>query len=369
MRIASGPRWRRGLTLVEMAACGLMLTSTLAAVAPALHRVRGDSALSGCLANIRAIGAASLTYSAEDPTEQFIPVPVLEVFSEASGWFEWGGKAGRGESSVPGNITYSYYGTRSYRGPAHRPLNPYFYPSGFPDWNPVGGTPNPGPGGINYLNDAGLDLPEFRCPSDTGYAGGGFLYTGMWHLGRPERPFLDEGLTAYDHFGTSYAASVMYSTGGSGGSRLKSSSLYLTPLSRILDPAHQLAYQEVSSRFMWMWGSWQGSSCEWTGYDAQTEGDFNTVSGWHGSPFHFNVAFADGHVATIEIKGCFRPAPNLGRFTYPPGLCAGDDTYTCSRCITRRGPGWQLDSLPADPVPTNWFTPADRGTTEGLVRQ
>ena len=346
---------RRGFTLVESVVMGTLVVAVLAVAPASLRRVRGDANLTACLDNLRAIGAASLTYAADDPTEQFIPVPALEALDLGSGAFEWGGKAGRGQPAVPGDIASSRFGTGAFRGPAHRPLNSYLYPGGFTDWNPVGGTPNPGPDNINYINDANLDLGYFRCPSDTGYAGGGFLATSTSNPNRDERAFRDEGLTAYDHYGTSYAASMLYITGGLAGAQLRSQSLYLTRLSRIVDPAHTLAYQEVPSRQLWLWGSWEGSGCDF--YQDRVEGAFSIVPGWHGIPFHFNATFADGHATTIEIKGCIRPAPNLGTLTYPPNRCGeGISPYVCARCITFRGPGWQLDSLPAEEVPTQWYS-------------
>ncbi|MFH0981772.1 MAG: hypothetical protein V2A79_09560, partial [Planctomycetota bacterium] len=119
-------------------------------------------------------------------------------------------------------------------------------------------------------------------------------------------------------------------------------------------PAHSIAYQEVPARYLWMWGDWTGSGCEWTGYQERCEGQFNTVPGWHGPDFHFNVAFADGHAAMVQMQGCIRPAPDLGLPNYPTEECSGDP-YWCLRCVTFRGPGWQLDTLPAEPVLTPWF--------------
>ena len=145
----------------------------LVILASTANAARGRDKLAECLANLRRIGQASLTYAAEDPNEMMIPIPVLEVLPPSSGTFEWGGKAGAGQSTQPGNVTYSVFGTRNFRGPAHRPLNHYVYKGEIVDYNPIGGEPNPGPGGINYLHDTQLEFDIYRCPADTGYAGGG----------------------------------------------------------------------------------------------------------------------------------------------------------------------------------------------------
>jgi prepilin-type processing-associated H-X9-DG protein len=178
----------------------------------------------------------------------------------------------------------------------------------------------------------------------------------LYNAGGPpdhnERAFKLEGLTAYDHYGTSYAASTLHASWGQSGSRVVSMSLYFTPLSRIADPAHTLAYREIPSRFPWFWGLDErpGGECS-----APVSGSHAVIPGWHGSPFHFNAAFADGHAATIEMQGTFRPAPNLGNLTYPPNPCEAQEPYECFRCATVRGPGWQLDSLPAEPALTPWY--------------
>ncbi len=348
----------RAFTLVEVLVAASVTLFAFSVLAPALGAARGRDHLAGCLANLRAIGQASLSYAADDLNEIMIPVPNTDNLPAASGAIEWGGKSGRGQSYSPGNPVWSIFGTAAFRGPAHRPLNPYLYPGGFVDYNPPDGEPNPGPDYINWLNDANLDLGFYRCPADTGYAGGGFLHTA--HDGRAtdrnETAFKNEGLTAYDHYGTSYVANCFWIVGGLAGTQLRSQSVYLTPLSRVPHPAHSIAYQEVPSRYAHLWGDWSGSGCEWAGYEARFDGNFNTVPGWHGPDFHFNVTFADGHSAQVEMQGCVRPAPNLGPMNYPQGECAsGVDPYECLRCVTMRGPEWALDTLPTRAVLTPYW--------------
>ncbi|MFH0981771.1 MAG: hypothetical protein V2A79_09550 [Planctomycetota bacterium] len=352
-----------GFTLVETAGTASVILFALVVVASASRGTREHDRLTECQANLRAIGQASLVYAAEDPGELMIPVPVWQVLYDASGAIEWGGKSGRGQSYVPGDPAMSIFGTAAYRGPAHRPLNFYLYKGGFVDYKPIEGEANPGPGNENYLHDTQLDLDIYRCPSDTGYAGGGFLYTApSARADRNERAFRDEGLTAYDHYGTSYVANTFWISGGLAGSQLSSISVYLQPLSQVPAPAHSIAYQEVPSRYLWMWGAWGGSGCEWAGFEQRLECRFCTVPGWHDQPFKFNVTFADGHAAMVQMQGCARPSPNLGLPNYPTGLCT-EDGYECLRCVTIRGPGWQLDTLPAPPVLTPYFADKSEGVS------
>ena len=351
-------------SLVESVVAGSVILFAIAVLAPSVRAARESGHVAACLANLRAIGQASLIYAGEDPNEIFIPVPDTNVLPDASGAIEWGGKAGIGQSADPNNPARSIFGTASYRGPAHRPLNPYLYPGGFVDYNPPDGRPNPGPGSINWLNDTQLDLSIYRCPADTGYAGGGFLYSApSTRADHNERAFQDEGLTAYDHYGTSYVANVFWTVGGLWGAQLRSQSVYLTPLSRVPSPSHTLAYQEAPSRFAWIWGDWSASSCD---YFDRVAGNFKPIPGWHGRDFHFNVTFADGHAAMVKMQGCVRPAPNLGLMNYPPTGCGPSvDPYPCYQCLTIRGPEWIMDTLPAQSVLTPYFADESSARSTG----
>ncbi len=350
-------RRRRGFTLVELLVVVSIIALLIAILLPSLRRAREQAKLATCLANLTGVSKASLTYGADDPGENMIPVPVTDVLPFASGAIEWGGKAGKGQPTSPGDPSQSEFGTMAYRGPAHRPLNAMLYKGGFKDYNPVSGMgSNPGPANENYLSDTELDLPLFRCPSDSGYAGGGFMYTARSRADRNEKAYQEEGMTAYDHYGTSFMANVFWISGGLAGAQLSSQSVYLTPLSRVPSPSASIAYQEAPSRFAHFWGDWSGSGCEWANYQARVAGNFVEIPGWHRRPFSFDVTFADGHASTIEMKGIIKPPPNLGLANYPTGGC--NDTVPlneCWRCVTMRGPGWQLDTLPAPPVLTPYF--------------
>ncbi|MCK4658507.1 MAG: hypothetical protein KAV82_03205 [Phycisphaerae bacterium] len=350
----------RAFTFIESVVVVSVLGLLLTVLVPSVNLARSRDQMAGCLANLREIAAVSLVYATDDPNEIMIPVPNTQVLPHACGAIEWGGKSGKGQSRT-GEVAESIFGTAAYRGPAHRPLNPYIYKGGFVDYNnPFHGCPDPGQGYANYLSDANLDLDIYRCPADTGYAGGGFLYTaGSEYTDRNEGAFRYQGRTAYDHYGTSYVANTFWIVGGYV-DRIKSQSPYLTPLSSVPSPAHTIAYQEVPSRFAHLWGDWSiEGQCD---YSDRVVCDFNTIPGWHGLDFNFNVAFVDGHAATVEMRGSIRPAPNLGPQNYPPSACGSMNDYACHRCVTFRGPGWQLDTLPAPAVLTPYY--ADKSASK-----
>lgn len=348
---------REAVTLVECLALAPIAVFAGASLLAATQRNAQQDDLARCLANLRAIGQASLTYAAEDSSGFFIPVPALEALPVAPGAFEWGGKAGSGDRTNLSSIATSNWGTSVWRGPAHRPLNRLLYRTPFTDWNPVHGTPQPGPLYVNYINDTRLDLDIYRCPSDTGYAGGGFVYTGGRHRDHTEAPFMQnrEGLpSAYDFYGTSYTANVFWSATGSSGT-WSSYSAYFRPLTSVPSPAHTVAYQEVPSKNAWLWGDWSDPSCSWTQREQLCLGNFATIAGWHGTNFGTTVTFADGHAGMVIMRGCQRPPPNLGTSNYPAEGCSPEtDRYVCYRCVTVRGPGWQLDTFPATPIVTYW---------------
>ena len=358
VRRARRTRRSRAFTLVELLVVVSIIALLIAILLPSLRKAREQAKLAACLANMTGIGKSGITYAADDPGENMIPVPDWKILDYASGALEWGGKSGIGEAEPETNLAMSRYGTSAYRGPAHRPLNYVLYKSGFKDYNPPNGRSDPGPGGINYLKDTKLDLDIYRCPSDTGYAGGGFIYTGGRHQ-RDERNFREQGFTAYNHFGTSYSANVFFIMGGSLGNHVRSQSPFMTPVSRIPTPSETIAYEEWPGRFAWLWGSWcdPDTGCCWTNREDHIDGNHKTIPGWHRRDFGFAATFADGHADMVEMKGCQRPSPNLGLSNYPAGVCGGNtDPYQCDRCITIRGPGWRLDTLPATAVITPyWF--------------
>ena len=330
----------------------------IAILLPSLRKAREQAKLATCLANMTGIAKASLVYAADDPGENMIPVPRTDVLPDASGSIEWGGKSGMGQAQPKEQIGRSPFGTFGYRGPAHRPLNMSLFKGGFKDYNPPDGMGDPGANDKNWIADAKLELGIYRCPSDAGFNSGRFLYTAVTAPSSPrnETAYKNGGLSSFDHYGVSYTANCFWISGGLSGSRLSSQSVYLTPVSRVPAPAASVAYLEMPARFAHNWGTWENAGCT-ENYSDRMDDSYATIPGWHRSDFKFNVAFADGHAATVMMQGAYNdPIPELGLRNYPANQCGPSlDAYECLRCVTVRGPGWQLDTLPAAAVLTPYY--------------
>ena len=324
--------WRvrsAGHSLVDVLT-GVVLLGALSSIVLLAGGVTGrDSKEMVCLNNLRRIGYANLMYAAEDAGNAALPVHKLQFQQDPQnptfiGAYEWGGKAGRGEPGYrpgPGGDQFfltSRYGTMANFGPSTRPLNPIIYPGGFKDHNP-------GFSGFDRLgaaNDTMLDLPIFRCPSDSGYTGNHCV------------AFRDEGLTSYDHYGTSYNANN-FMTSFVGGGPIYSNSPYLHRLSDIRNPKRTVAYQENAGRFAWA----APEPCDFLQPGLQ-----GTSRGWHGKDWTFNAAFIDGHADTIYMRSYTNPK-----------IFEDVEDQEGSRCIIIRGDRWQLDTLPTPRISTGLF--------------
>lgn len=303
-----------------------------------------------CLEQMAAIGKASLAYTAADPNGWAIPVHYRQFMQEGKkpdmvGAYEWGGKSGvGGEGYVfrfeePPQPPSSRYGTIAGFGPDSRPLNKYLYPSMFPGQVDPAAKRTP-------LEDTKLDLPIFRCPSDDGPPGGAHCTDWIGHKNR----------SSYDHFGTSYAANLLWMASERSSwfdegeiNELFGISPYLRPAKRVPDPRETILYEENIGRWAW---ACRREACEKyaPGLDP---GPTKSVRGWHRQDWTFNHTYVDGHVATRTIlidetqdaEGYFQH--------YRKGIVSDDaEIQQCLECETVRGDGWQKDVLPSDPIPT-----------------
>ncbi|MCP4246555.1 MAG: hypothetical protein GY778_05860 [bacterium] len=307
----------------------------IAALTPALAATRGRSKQTVCLQNLARIGEASIVYATADEDDQAVPIhpsaiaPFLaSAERRAIAAMGWGGKSGVGSE---GGSVY-FWGTLTGLGPAHRPLNRILYGDVFPSYQN-----NPGPGGVNWLRDAALDLAVYRCPSDNGCTG---LHFSAWRDGR---------LTSYDHYGNSYAANVLFAfVGGDAGCQGQPCCASMSPiwqrLGDIPAPSRTINYLENCGRFAF-WADPQGDgSCGSSPFPGAV------VNGWHGQPWQFNAAFVDGHAGPINMRG--HQNPRLGHYPRSGGF---GDSHQFWRCVITRGDGWQLDTLPLDladtPIP------------------
>jgi len=317
--------------VAEVAASIIFTAVLMTALAPTLGSVRVSSKDSRCFSNLMQISYANIVYASRELSDPALPVhefwtrqcgdDYVGVCARPSfiGAYEWGGKSGTGRGGFkdyPGALG-SRYGTNAGFGPATRPLNEVLYKKEFADALEEGEFNR-----IQAQQDMILDLPEVRCPADTGYSGIHF----------PD--FRDEKKSSFDYFGTSYTAN-MFMTANSGGGEMKSNSPYLHRLSGLTNTSRTLAYYENNGRFAWS-AAPMPPSCRWIGQNFD-----GTVTGWHGLPWVYNAAFIDGHADRIYMRSFKNP------------LAVDDpDLQSSSRCIIVRGENWNKDTLPVPRVPS-----------------
>jgi len=335
---------RTGFTLVELLVVISIIALLIAILLPSLQKAREQAKQTACLANVRGIAQTSLTYAADDPGENGIPVgpgindPNVPVNSQTARLanYAYGGKSGVGAANGTQSIQTSLYGPLGRASSFDRPLNRLLFKS--LNQMPV----RPGGGGVKWLPDTTLEMDIYKCPSDKGYQG---LHYREWQLSE---------LSSYDHFGTSYAANIFW-TGPSGGTCFMSSnSPYLRPLSRVPNPANTLLYWENVGRYSWN----HNDPCSSKYCTPGTCIDDNLLPlnepypegrggpTWHTRGWNFSSAFTDGHGAVIIMKSYTKVNP------YPSNLTGGCANPGQCTCIMIRGTDWQLDTLPAATVPS-----------------
>jgi hypothetical protein len=321
---------RPAVTMLETVVGTTALLALLAMVTPSLTEARRQSKEVRCMSNLQRIAGAGAAYAAADSNELLIPVHELTGTGGSLGSSEWGGRSGAGEPMFTEPVS-SKWGTQFGRGPGSRPLNAILYKGGFLDYRE-----NPGIKNANWLNDTKLDLDVYRCPSDYGYSG---LHFKAWR---------DGGLSSFNHYGNSYAASAHWIGVPGDDCTLLGNSAFMRPASEVPSPSRTLSYMENCGRFAWR----LDYGIDGCGGLTQGPGDPNAiVRGWHGSPFTFGTAFVDGHVSRTHIRGHLHPQPNIGRY---PGNDDPSSAYYFWNCVIIRGPDWQGDTLPATPIPTGF---------------
>ena len=287
------------------------------------------------VANVRGLAQAGLTYAADDPNENMIPIGEKDAGSSTARFaaYAFGGKGGRGYLGQT-NYNNSEWGGNQRMNAAKRPLNGVIYKGGLPGAATVSGGGGWGGAQQDWSRDANLDLGLYHCPADKKFPG--FHFAG-WR---------DSKLSSYDYFGTSYAANTMFVYDPAAPAFLFTNAIYNRPLSRVPTPANTVAYWENSARFASKADDESmEDQVEEDCVDRKTEAQGYIARGWHGEPWHFNVAMGDGHASWVKIRG-FARATGI-----PTLLDCGNENARCI-CVIIRGNGWQLDTLPAPFVKT-----------------
>ncbi|MFG0328863.1 MAG: DUF1559 domain-containing protein [Phycisphaerales bacterium] len=169
----SGRRSRQptstGFSLIELLLVIAIIALLLALLAPGLAEARESSRRAVCLSNVRQIGVAHMDYFSDNrESAPFIPL------GSGAAAFVYGGKT-----------TSSYWYEPFYLTIREKPLNKYIYPQQV--------AADPG----RVADDARIDLPAFRCPSDRQ----------SYQRSRRDTATL---VSAYDDVGTSYMFNMTY---------------------------------------------------------------------------------------------------------------------------------------------------------------
>ena len=336
-----GRRGGKAFTLVELLVVVSIIALLIAILLPSLKKARQGAKRVACNANVRGIAQAGLTYAADDPKEFAIPIGPGDghplMWETYPSYIGFGGKSGVGPTKSPNDSIFS---GKNRLGSVHRPLNTVLYKGGVVGMVKTSG--GRGGSGRDWSADAKLELDVFRCPGDKGFPG---MHHNGWKLSK---------LTGYDYYGTSYACNPLFVGYPGAGKPLDSNAVYARPMSRVPNPSNTIMYWEWAARYasyatndVLEGGEYvqRGTpgGCYWP-YDI---GDLS-AEGHHGQPWHFNVAFGDGHSTWIKIRGHGYVEIAVQDSKMPPACQGG----VC-RCILVRGLGWQLDTLPADLVKTN----------------
>jgi prepilin-type N-terminal cleavage/methylation domain-containing protein len=366
------PRKSSAFTLVELLVVIAIIALLVSILLPSLAKAREAAKQTKCLANLRDQASAGFAYAQEDAREAILPVhPRFREVALSDGgntgtaaWLNagrkaFGGKAGRSdylESQHPvfgaawQNTTIEgRYATFNRMGPATRPMNNYIYRDALADRYELDEE--------EQRKDEQIDLPVFRCPSDTGYNSsidgedGIYLGLGIGYLDREPM---------YDTMGNSYAIDTVV-LGVPGSTELESIGPWLRPHSQITRASRVTMIKETRGFYGSGWNSLAGAG--------NRSGDEAWATGNHGETREHMTAFADGHAAAVlyevttdanNIAGDNGPVIHDGNFaiaggtledvTVPPPDIFGLGGSPRIGHLLYSGPGWQDYCFPAPSV-------------------
>ena len=165
-------------TLIELLVVIAIIALLVAILVPTLSQVRELARRSVCLSNLRNITPAAHFYSREN-NDLWPVIPIVEIGNNIQfNSFNYGGK-------TSSDYWKTHYAGRNYHTAVQRPLNQYVCQGDVPPDSPR----------------RRLELPIYRCPSDTG------TYQRRFWYGDTQ---LDTSVTCYDDVGTTYQMNMKW---------------------------------------------------------------------------------------------------------------------------------------------------------------
>ncbi len=300
---------RCAFTLIELLVVVAIIVLLMSILLPTLSAAREQGKKVKCLANLRSIGSAMMSYTLAHPKDPVIPIHSVMLTPQpywewrTAMWFSWGGRSGQEPflNGDEGGILLADTDEGNARpvfDARQRPLNVYMY-----------GRLDP---------DQAAKLEWFRCPSDRGY---------------PDHPDIDDSPPAnaerrcYDTLGNSYRASLAAITLGALGGPSEghfSRGPWGHRQSTLRDPTRLVLVGEPAFFNM-------------IGRDDLNDPypDPVIVTGWHKRPMRENLLFCDGsaRVVRADRQQRFSDQALAAMNVLNPGHLA-------------RGQGWQIDCYP-----------------------
>lgn len=254
-----------GFTLVELLVVVAVIAILIGILLPALRFGREAARRTQCLSNVRQIMLAAVAYSSDQKDGMWPVIPAREVGTEVE-FDSWG----YGGKTADPKFWGLYYGAISLHPVQDRPLNKYLYPD-------------------MHLKDRSpeerIELPLYRCPSDTGT----LQRSGSWYNG--QEVVRNYEISSYDDVGTSYHMNVKWFRVAILENATNSGGLNKAEIWGRLRPTFMQAFMRHPARFIWLHDQTL-DLCAITGQSTARD---------HGGRNLSTCGFMDGHVNYQEV--------------------------------------------------------------------
>jgi len=269
---------RRGFTLIELLVSLSILAIMFSILLPALAAARVGGLTTKCLSRLRGLAQTASAYSTDDPNGVYGPVHPKALEYHGEGYADYGG--GPGMVDLPNNIGRVYMWGNDF-DPTQRPFNQMIY--GVEGVSAPGGSE---PGDTSRFE-------EFRCPGEDF----GYQEWPDWQSytrcppEEIEHPYFWADGTSYRMnnliWGESSDQDKPHWIGG----------VYGRAVNRIPDTSLTIGFMEARA-FQTL-----ATNDVWGGLAVRGK-----LSGYHKRLGFFNVSYADGHAAFVDMgNGTFYP--------------------------------------------------------------